>query len=142
MTSRQKSEHDRDVAPASPEVEAAYETLRRFGLGLPETVEAFPWGESALKVRKKVFAFLGHGGGQLGFSVKLPDSGADVLCMPFASPTGYGLGKSGWVTFRFDADELPHDEDLEAWVEESFRAVAPKAVVRALDRQRAAAQAD
>ncbi len=115
-------------------VEAAREAMRAFGLSLPETREDFPWGESALKVRKKVFVFLGGGGPHLGFSVKLPASGEDVLCMPFARPTGYGLGKSGWVSFRFEADALPGADDLRGWVEESYRAVAPKALVKALDR--------
>lgn len=124
--------------PLSPEVEAASARMRDFGLSLPETREDFPWGESALKVRKKVFVFMGHGGPHLGFSVKLPHSGADVLCMPFASPTGYGLGRSGWVSFRFEPDALPPDEDLLDWVEESYRAVAPKTLVKRLDAARAA----
>lgn len=127
-----------DAPPPDPRVEAACDAMRGFGLSLPETREDFPWGESALKVRKKVFVFLGHGGGaQLGFSVKLPRSGEDVLCMPFASPTGYGLGRSGWVSFRFAPDALPAEEDLRGWVEESYRAVAPKTLVKALDRARA-----
>ena len=141
MTSRrQKSNPETgDAADAlSPAVEAAYTAMRDFGLGLPETREDFPWGESALKVRKKVFVFMGHGGPHLGFSVKLPDSGADVLCMPFATPTGYGLGRAGWVSFRFEPETLPDVQDLIEWVEESYRAVAPKTLVRALDQQQKA----
>lgn len=126
-----------ETTPSDPAIEAAFELMRAFGLGLPETREEFPWGETALKVRKKVFVFMNRGGRHLGFSVKLPESGTDVLCMPFATPTGYGLGRSGWVSFSFEPDALPGDDDLRAWVEESYRAVAPKTLVKALDRDRA-----
>jgi hypothetical protein len=56
---------------------------------------------------------------------------------PYAEPTGYGLGKSGWVTCRFaTGDELPLDL-LEEWVEESYRAVAPKKLVLQLNAREA-----
>ncbi len=137
MSSRPDAESAPEPDAAPPAVDAAREAMRSFGLSLPETREDFPWGEPALKVRKKVFVFMGHGGADLGFSVKLPQSGSDVLCMPFASPTGYGLGRSGWVSFRFSAEALPDTQDLVEWVEESYRAIAPKTLVKALDRQRA-----
>lgn len=120
------------------EVAAAAAAMRAFALGLPETTEDFPWGETVFKVRKKVFVFLGFADEQLGFSVKLPASGEDVLCMPFASQTGYGLGKAGWVSFRFGAGAVPPHEELVGWVEESYRAVAPKTVVKVLDARRGA----
>ena len=53
-------------------------------------------------MRGKVFVFLGHPEEEgLGLSVKLPGSATLALDLPFASPAGYGLGKSGWVTARF-----------------------------------------
>ena len=59
-------------------------------------------------------------------SVKLPGSATFALDLPFASPTGYGLGKSGWVTARFGAREKPPVDLLKRWIDESYRAVAPK----------------
>jgi hypothetical protein len=56
-----------------------------------------------------------------------------ALSLPFASPTGYGLGKSGWVTARFTARDKPPVEMLRKWIDESYRAVAPKELVQALD---------
>ena len=55
--------------------------LRKFALGFPEAHEDFPWGERVVKVRKKVFVFMGHPDGGLTLSVKLPESqnrGADA----------------------------------------------------------------
>jgi hypothetical protein len=52
--------------------------------------------------------------------------------MPFAQPTGYGLGKSGWVTLEFSPDDRLPTNMLFGWVEESYRAVAPKKLVAQL----------
>jgi predicted DNA-binding protein (MmcQ/YjbR family) len=106
--------------------------LRKHALGYPETREDFPWGERVIKVRDKVFLFLGRGDTGLTLSVKLPHSGILALGLPFASPTAYGLGKSGWVTARFVAKDRPPVEALRQWVDESYRAVAPKRLVAAL----------
>ena len=74
--------------------------LRAFALGFPEAYEDFPWGERVAKVKGRVFVFLGMDGDTLGLTVKLPQSGMLALGLPFASPTGYGLGKAGWVTAK------------------------------------------
>lgn len=103
--------------------------LRGFALSLPEATEDFPWGERVAKVKGKVFVFLGADpvpGSGMGFSVKLPVSAEEALDLPFTEPTGYGLGKSGWVTARFEPKDSPPVEILEGWILESYRAVAPK----------------
>jgi len=110
--------------------------LREFALGLPGAHEDMPWGERVAKVNKKVFVFLGKysdSGDSLCFSVKLPESGEPALGLPFTEPTGYGLGKSGWVTARVSPGDCPPLELLLGWIEESYRAVAPKKLVAQLD---------
>lgn len=111
---------------------AARAALRRYALGLPGAHEDFPWGESVVKVSKKVFVFLGRSGGGLSLSVKLPSSNLLALDLPFASPTGYGLARGGWVTAQFERDEEPPLDLLRQWVEESYRAVAPRRLVEQL----------
>ena len=106
--------------------------LRAFALGYPEAYEDFPWGERVAKVKGKVFVFLGRDGNELGLSVKLPESGMLALGLPFVSPTGYGLGKAGWVTVRFGKREKAPVALLRSWIDESYRAVAPKKLVAAL----------
>ncbi|MSP60369.1 MAG: MmcQ/YjbR family DNA-binding protein [Myxococcales bacterium] len=101
------------------------DTLRAIALAYPEAHEDFPWGESAFKVKKKGFLFMSTLGDELTLSVKLPDSGLLALQFPFVQPTGYGLGKSGWVTARFGPDgDLPIPM-LHDWIDESYRAIAP-----------------
>jgi predicted DNA-binding protein (MmcQ/YjbR family) len=117
----------------------AGERLRAFALAYPEAREEFPWGEPVVKVRGKVFVFLGGADdGGLSLSVKLPGSATLALDLPFASPTGYGLGKSGWVTARFGARQRPPLPLLGRWIDESYRAVAPKRLSAALDERTAA----
>ena len=120
----------------------AESALREHALAYPETHEDFPWGHSAIKVKGKAFLFMAVGINKdnvFSMSVKLPHSANQALNLPFASPTGYGLSKSGWVTARFKAsDEVPV-EMLKEWIDESFRAIAPKRVLAKLSDARKAA---
>lgn len=79
-----------------------------------------------MAVKDKTFGYLSVEGEPLKASFKLPSSSAMALMMPFATPTEYGLGKSGWVSARFGpGDDVPV-ELLKTWMNESYRAQAPK----------------
>ena len=121
-----------NVAGKTSSTRRCESALRKYALGFPETWEDFPWGERVVKVGKKVFVFMGLPDGQLTLSVKLPESHTVALMLRFAEPTGYGLGNSGWVTARFAANEKPPEDLLREWIEESYRAVAPKKLVATL----------
>jgi predicted DNA-binding protein (MmcQ/YjbR family) len=99
--------------------------LRDHAMAKPAATEHFPWGERAIKVKGKVFLFMRADAQQLSLSTKLPRSGSVALLLPFATPTGYGLGKAGWVSAAFSAPEQPPVEMLCAWIDESYQAVAP-----------------
>jgi predicted DNA-binding protein (MmcQ/YjbR family) len=103
--------------------------LRDYALSLPEAHEDLPWGERVVKVKNKVFVFLGRDmDAHFGLGVKLPHSHSQALELPFTAPTGYGLGKSGWVSAKLEADAKPSLELLRSWVLESYVAVAPKSL--------------
>jgi predicted DNA-binding protein (MmcQ/YjbR family) len=110
------------------------EEIRAFAFGLPEAWEDHPWGDSVAKVGKKIFVFMGldpSDDGTVHFTVKLPDSHNEALSLPFTEAPGYGLDRGHWVTVH-----APPDAPLEmltSWIEESYRAVAPRALARALD---------
>jgi predicted DNA-binding protein (MmcQ/YjbR family) len=106
--------------------------LRKKALDYPAVHEDFPWGEHALKVKKKVFLFMRYDASMLSLSIKLPASHGMALMFPFATPTGYGLGKAGWVTARFPKGARPPLRLLVAWLDESYRAIAPAKLVAAL----------
>jgi hypothetical protein len=82
-----------------------------------------------------MFASFGGGAGAPGefsMSVKLPVSSEMALTLPWVEPTGYGLGKSGWVTARLKKGADFDLVTMKGWIEQSYRAVAPKGVVRTL----------
>jgi predicted DNA-binding protein (MmcQ/YjbR family) len=118
-------------------VRAVRNQVLAFALGLPEAYLDHPWGEDVAKVGKKVFVFLGTDDGEEpGMSVKLPESREQALFSPGAAPTGYGLGRAGWVSVPFRG--APPTGVLQDWVEESYRTIAPKRLVVALEESRGA----
>lgn len=122
----------RSAANADPHLAALLE-LRQLGLSYPETHMKSPWPDHMdLAVRNKTFAYLSPEGQPLSISCKLPESCQTALSLPFASPTGYGLGKSGWVTATFSETDTPPVGFLKTWLEESYRAVAPKTLAKQL----------
>jgi predicted DNA-binding protein (MmcQ/YjbR family) len=111
-----------------------YDSLREFALTMPGAWEDFPWGDTVIKVKKKIFIFLGDGDQAGGISVKLDESLEAALAVDGAEPTGYGLGKAGWVSVPLKG-RSPSIGVLRDWVEESYRRVAPKTLVRELDER-------
>lgn len=111
---------------------ALADAIRKQALGYPETTEDHPWGESAFKVKGKTFVFMRAEGDALSFSLKLPDSREFALEFSGSIPTPYGLGPKGWVTMRPLDGKVPLGV-IRGLIDESFRAVAPKGVLKKLD---------
>jgi predicted DNA-binding protein (MmcQ/YjbR family) len=110
------------------------QALRARALAYPGAEEHFPWGERVVKVKEKVFVFLGRDEGpEASLSVKLPASFEAAVSLPGCEPTGYGLGKARWVTASFPRARPPPLALLSAWLDESYRAVAPRGLVKALE---------
>ncbi len=118
-----------------PQRSELQQALEEFALSFPEAWADTPWdGDQVTKVRKKIFAFYGSAESP-GLTVKLPDSADHALTFAGAEPTGYGLGRHGWVSIPI-ADVAAQDaEVLYDFVEESYRAVAPKTLVARLEQQ-------
>src|SRR5215216_1638892 len=90
--------------------------LRAYGLALPGAHTKSPWpGHLDLAVNDKTFAYLSLEGEPLGISCKLPRSSEVALMLPFCKPTGYGLGKSGWVSAEFSDAKSVDVDMLKAW---------------------------
>lgn len=107
--------------------------LREFGLAYPGAHTKSPWpGHLDLAVNDKTFAYLSIEGEPMKISCKLPKTQGAALMLPFTEPTGYGLGKSGWVSAQFKDEDVPPLSMLKQWVDESYRAQAPKKLVAQL----------
>ena len=103
-----------------------------------ERVDIEAWGgEPTFRVRGKNFIFTDQAAS--GVSVKLPkdEAAAVVATDPHAEPTGYGLGRHGWVSIHIgDAAGDARWQQVEEWVRTSYTLVAPKSLalrVRAED---------
>lgn len=128
-----------------------WDAARAFALALPAAEEDAPWGEAVIKVRTKpgvpawrklgegvagpMFLWLGQRDSQAhAVFVKLTVSHDAAIVIAHATPTTVsGLGQWGWVTVplaRVDTGLLCE------WIEESYRAVAPKRLIGALDAHR------
>jgi predicted DNA-binding protein (MmcQ/YjbR family) len=126
-----------------------WDRARAFALSLPAAEEDGPWGQTAIKVRRKpgvppwrkdgegvygpMFLWLGHREAETPTaSVKLTASYDAAVALAAATPTTMsGLGQWGWLTVPFDRPvDLPLLCD---WVEESYRNVAPRRCVVELD---------
>jgi len=84
----------------------AKKKLLKSALAYPDAWKDHPWGETVVKVGKKIFVFLGLADGELHVTCKLPHSfDAALSTLPFAEATGYGLGASGWVTATFEGKQ-------------------------------------
>lgn len=116
-------------------VKQAEQKLIKYALSFPETTLEHPWGHDVVKVKGKMFAsFGGEAGtpGEFSMSVKLPVSSEMALTLPWVEKTGYGLGKSGWVTARLKKGSDFDMDTMKGWIEQSYRAVAPKTLVKSL----------
>jgi predicted DNA-binding protein (MmcQ/YjbR family) len=107
----------------------ALKELRAYGLALPGAHTKSPWpGHLDLAVNDKTFAYLSIDGEPFSIGCKLPASQSVALMLPFVTPMAYGLGKSGWVSAQL-ADQPVPVEMFKAWIDESYRAQAPKKLV-------------
>ncbi len=110
------------------------ERLEQIAARLPEArrVDIEAWGgEPTFRVRGKNFVFASPDASSI--SVKLPlDEAAAVVAMdPHASPTGYGLGRHGWVTVSLTGRlGAARWQEVEEWVETSYTLVAPRKLAR------------
>jgi predicted DNA-binding protein (MmcQ/YjbR family) len=108
----------------------AEKKLRDHALARPEATEDFPWGSRAFKVAGKAFVFMSTTDDRLSIGTKLPQSGKGALKAAYASPTHYGLGRHGWVTCEFRKGEKVPVALLLGYIDESYRAVAPKRLLK------------
>jgi hypothetical protein len=107
------------------------EQLRAQAMALPETTEGSSCVNRAFRVRKKNFLFVGEKDGAIRIMVKLTDSLDAALAL---QDPRVDVGKHGWVTLRFTSDDALDEDLLVPWLGESYRAIAPKTVLKLLDR--------
>jgi hypothetical protein len=99
--------------------------LRNFAARLPETSEGVACKGTSLekttfKVKNKAFLFLGVADAML----KLRDSLAEAKTIAAKSPNQCKAGANGWVSLKFDDNEVVPLDVLKRWVKESYQLFA------------------
>ena len=101
---------------------------------LPEAVrvDIEAWGgEPTFRVRGKNFVFASPDATSI--SVKLPkeEAAAVVATDPAAEPTGYGLGRHGWVSVQLGTHiGAARWREIEEWVLTSYSLIAPRRLAK------------
>jgi predicted DNA-binding protein (MmcQ/YjbR family) len=102
-----------------------------------ERVDVEAWdGEPTFRVRGKTFVFSSPDAS--GISVKLTkeEAAAVVATDPKAEPTGYGLGRHGWVSVSIpNSASAKRWREIEEWIRTSYTLVAPRKLARAVLEQ-------
>jgi predicted DNA-binding protein (MmcQ/YjbR family) len=120
--------------------------LEQIVRALPEAerVDIKEWGDHpAFRVRGKNFVFCDGEGRNLSLKLSKEEAAAVVATDPHVSPSGYGLGRHGWVALTLDPPV--HEErwrQVEEWVRTSYTLVAPKRLARLVIDQDASSRPD
>ena len=101
---------------------------------LPEAlrVDIEAWGgEPTFRVKGKNFVFAHPEFESIGVKLPKEEATAVVATDKACQPTGYGLGRHGWVTVLLPAKiSAARWTQLEEWIRTSYTLIAPKKLAR------------
>jgi predicted DNA-binding protein (MmcQ/YjbR family) len=109
--------------------------LERIVARLPEAerVDVEAWGdEPTFRVRGKTFIFTDPRAEAISVKLSKEEAAAVVATDAAAEPTGYGLGRHGWISVRIGSGGRRRWEQVEEWVRTSYTLVAPKALAKTI----------
>jgi predicted DNA-binding protein (MmcQ/YjbR family) len=107
--------------------------LERIVARLPEAqrVDVEAWDdEPTFRVRGKTFIFTDPKVRALSVKLSKEEAAAVVATDPLAEPTGYGLGRSGWISVQVGKGGRDRWALVEEWVRTSYTLVAPRSLAR------------
>ena len=96
--------------------------IREKAASYPEVAKGTSCTQSSFKAGRGTFLFIGPGPRGIGFKAmfKLRDSMADAEKRAEADPARFEVGKTGWVTVRFTAEDPLPRAVWERWLDESY----------------------
>ena len=98
--------------------------IRQKASRYPGVVEGSACTQSSFKVGKKAFLFIGMQGGRYKAMFKLQESLPEAAKLAETDPACFEVGKFGWVTARFSADNPIPKRVWEKWLDESYAQIA------------------
>lgn len=122
--------------PVSKAEQAILDRLKKITAKLPDVVvERDGFGHSVLKVAKRSFVIVGEGDGERpGLSIKTDPVTQDLLVRQGTFERTPFIGQHGWISVRGKTTELPWPA-IEGLVEDAWRTVAPKRLLKRLEEE-------
>jgi predicted DNA-binding protein (MmcQ/YjbR family) len=95
-------------------------------------VDIEAWGgEPTFRVGGKNFIFAGVDGRTISLKLTVDEAAAVVATDSEVVPTGYGLGRSGWVSITLPSrPSAARWREVEEWIRTSYTLIAPKRLAR------------
>jgi len=110
------------------------ERVEQIALRLPEAtrVDIEAWGgEPTFRVNGKNFIFANPEATTISVKLDKGEAEAVVATDDLVTPTGYGLGRHGWVTVAVGkATSAKRWREIEDWIRTSYTLVAPRRLAR------------
>lgn len=102
--------------------------IREKAASYPEVAKGTSCTQSAFKAGRGTFLFIGPGPKGEGFKAmfKLRESMPDAEAWAAAEPARFEVGKTGWVTARFTAQQPLPRTIWEPWLDESYAITTKK----------------
>lgn len=116
--------------------ESIMQRLRQICLPLPEAVESEAFGSPTFKIRNKNFAMTGkdeHGRPHVWCKSTFEVQQALVNSEPDRYYVPPYVGPKGWVAAWLDDVADPDWDEIDEIITESYRMIAPKRLVKAMD---------
>lgn len=104
--------------------------LRAIAASYPETEEVGVCVNTSFKALGKAFAFVGAKPEGYSLRLKLKASLEEAERLAAETPSVYSVGKFGWTLVKLPHDERLPDDLAARWIDESFRLLAPKKLVK------------
>ena len=100
-------------------------TLRKICLALPRATEKKTWGHPTFRVAGKIFCGSDGKASAISFKVKKEDQ-ADLVESDGRFTIAEYVGRFGWVSMDLSGKKKVDWREVEAFVNESYRLIAPK----------------
>jgi predicted DNA-binding protein (MmcQ/YjbR family) len=99
-----------------------------------ERVDVEAWdGEPTFRVNGKTFVFCSPDASGISVKLSKEEAAAVVATDPNADPTGYGLGRHGWISLSIPPTaSAKRWREIGEWIRTSYTLVAPKKLARAV----------
>ena len=96
-----------------------------------ERVDVEEWGDHpTFRVNGKSFVFSDAAAEHLSLKLPKEEAAAVVATDADVEPTGYGLGRHGWIALDLVAPDSERWQQVEEWVRTSYTLIAPRRLAR------------